>query len=88
MSIKRLTRRQAKQALALADYNFQITYRLGRQNGKADALTRRSMDLPNNDQEDDRQKEQIQVILGPERISKEVKEQLVYTAETDNSQND
>ena len=28
------------------------------------------------------------MILGPERISKEVKEQLVYAAETDNSQND
>ena len=28
------------------------------------------------------------MILGPERISKEVKEQLVYAVETDNSQND
>jgi hypothetical protein len=53
MTTKRLTRRQARWALALADYKFQITYRPGKQNGKADALTRRVADFPES-QEDDR----------------------------------
>ena len=60
MLTKRLTRKQARWALALANYNFQITYQLGTQNRKADALTRRLGDFPNsNNNDDDRQKEQI-----------------------------
>jgi len=82
MSTKRLTRRQAKWALALANYNFQITYRLGTQNRKADALTRRLGDFPNSNN-DNRQQEQIQVLLGPERISQEVRDQLELAADTE-----
>jgi hypothetical protein len=44
MTTKRLTRRQARWAEFLADYNFRITYRPGKQNDKADALTRRGSD--------------------------------------------
>jgi len=41
MTTKRLTARQARWAEALADYHFEIMYRKGKNNGKADALTRR-----------------------------------------------
>ena len=41
MSTKKLTRRQARWALDLANYIFEIVYRLGKQNAKADTLTRK-----------------------------------------------
>jgi transposase InsO family protein len=41
MTTKQLTARQARWAEALADYHFTIMYRSGKENGKADALTRR-----------------------------------------------
>ena len=41
-----LYRRQARWAQELAQYNFKIIFRPGAQNGKANALTRRSGDLP------------------------------------------
>jgi hypothetical protein len=40
MSTKQLTRRQARWAEFLSQFNFQITYRKGKQNEKADLLTR------------------------------------------------
>ena len=40
IQIKELTRRQARWAEKLADFNFKIMYRSGKSNGKADALTR------------------------------------------------
>ena len=39
MTTKKLTRRQARWVEFLAGYNFQVTYRPGKQNDKADALT-------------------------------------------------
>jgi hypothetical protein len=41
MTTKQLTGRQARWAEALSEYYFMIMYRKGRQNAKADALTRR-----------------------------------------------
>ena len=41
-----LNRRQARWAGLLAQYDFLITFRHSDKNGKADALTRRSGDLP------------------------------------------
>jgi len=41
-----LSRRQARWAQELAQYEFKIVFRPGAQNGTADALTRRSGDLP------------------------------------------
>ena len=41
-----LNRRQVKWGMELADFNFKIIYRPGPKNAKADALTRRSGDLP------------------------------------------
>jgi hypothetical protein len=75
MTTKRLTRRQARWAEFLADYHFQITYRPGRDNQKADALTRRPGDRPEGDQ-DDRQKEMIRTILTPDKIHPDVKCEL------------
>ena len=54
MTTKKLTRRQARWAEFLAGYNFQVTYRPGKQNDKADALTRRPGDRPEGDEQDDR----------------------------------
>ena len=41
-----LNRRQARWAGLLAQYQFHIQFHSGKANGKADALTRRSGDLP------------------------------------------
>ena len=67
MTTKRLTRRQARWAEFLADYHFQITYRPGKQNDKADALTRRGSDQPGNP-EDERQKYMQQTLLPVNRL--------------------
>ena len=45
MTTKRLTARQARWAEALSDYYFQIMYRDGKSNAKADALTRRDEEV-------------------------------------------
>ncbi|KAH6597799.1 hypothetical protein BASA50_004144 [Batrachochytrium salamandrivorans] len=42
MSTKKLTRRQARWSLELSEYDFSITHRPGRLNGRADALSRQS----------------------------------------------
>jgi hypothetical protein len=67
MSTKKLTRRQARWALELSNYNFEITYRPGKANGKADALTRKAGDRPADDT-DERQKYQFQTLLEPSRL--------------------
>jgi len=41
--------------LTLSKYNFQITYRLGKENSKADALIRKPGDRPKGDN-DERQR--------------------------------
>jgi hypothetical protein len=45
MSTKQLTARQARWAEALSDYYFEIMYRDGKKNQKADALTRRDEEV-------------------------------------------
>lgn len=53
-TVKRnLTERQMRWALTLSRFNFDMIYRPGKQNGKADALTRREQDTPQN-MEDER----------------------------------
>ena len=42
MESKELTRRQARYLDILSEFNFQIVFRAGKINGKADALTRLS----------------------------------------------
>ena len=56
-----LTRRQARWALYLSRFNFQITHKPGKQHGKPDALSRHP-DHSRNDQEDNLS----QVMLKPE----------------------
>ena len=78
MTTKRLTRRQARWAEFLADYNFQITYRPGKDNQKADALTRRPGDRPEGP-EDDRQKQMSRTILTPDKIHPDVKSSVTIS---------
>ena len=68
MTTKVLTRRQARWAEMLSEYNFIINIRPGTQNGKADALTRLPGSLPQDD-EDDRRKFQEQTLLPQTRFS-------------------
>jgi hypothetical protein len=75
MTLKKLTRRQARWALTLANYNFQITYRPGKVNGKADALTRKPGDRPTGNI-DERQKHQFQTILTVKRIHPNLRTEL------------
>ena len=45
MTTKQLNQRQARWAEALAEFYFTIAYRSGKQNKKADTLTRREQDV-------------------------------------------
>lgn len=74
MSTKQLTRRQARWAELLSQYNFKITFRPGAKNGKADLLTRHV-------HEDEVSRAKLdphlqQVLLKPENISQEVKDDV------------
>lgn len=68
MTTKRLSRRQARWSEFLSRFDFKLTYRPGAQGGKPDALTRRSSDLPQGD-EDDRHRHQHQTVLKPYNLS-------------------
>jgi hypothetical protein len=65
MSSKILNSRQARWAEILADF-FVITYRPGKQNAKADALTRRDDDIKASDQV--KEKERTQTLLPESRM--------------------
>ncbi len=67
MTSKELSRRQARWAEKLSEYNFKVIYRSGKQNEKADALTRRADSAPKND-EDERRKYQHRTLLTPDRV--------------------
>ena len=60
-----LSRRQARWAQELAQYDFKIRFRPGTQNGKADALTRRSGDLP---EEGDGRARPMQPLIPAEKL--------------------
>jgi hypothetical protein len=47
MTVQKLTERQMRWSLALSKYNFTITYIKGKDNERADALSRREQDMPN-----------------------------------------
>ena len=51
MTTKQLSRRQARWSEFLSRFNFAIQYRPGKLNSRADALTRRSADFPQDDQD-------------------------------------
>ena len=51
MTTKQLSRRQARWSEFLSRFNFAIQYRPGKLNNRADALTRRSIDFPQDDKD-------------------------------------
>ena len=67
MTTKKLTRRQARWAEFLSGFNFVISYTPGKENQKADLLTRHPNDLPSDDN-DDRQQPLLQTILPAKRL--------------------
>ena len=81
MFTKKLNRRQVRWAEFLAGFNFIITYRAGKQNEKADALTRQSNSRPDTDV-DERQQHQRRTILSPNRLDPEVKDCQILEVST------
>jgi len=67
MENKQLSRRQARYLDFLTEFNFQVIFRSGKQNTKADALTRRA-DGPPSSESDERNQHQFQTILTPDRV--------------------
>ena len=72
MTTKQLSRRQARWSEFLSRFDFEIQYRPGNQNNRADALTRRSADL-SKDSNDPRRAQQYQTIIKSQNISPELK---------------
>jgi hypothetical protein len=66
MTTKQLSRRHVRWAEFLSRFNFKISYQPGKLNGKADALTRRSGDLPK--EGDKRLEYQGQILLKPKNL--------------------
>jgi hypothetical protein len=71
MSKRLLNRRQARWAQFLSRFDYEISYRPGKSNGKADALTRRPGDLPEGG--DERLKTMEQVVLKPENLPEQLR---------------
>ena len=72
MTSKQLNPRQARWAEFLADFNFRIAYRPGKQGTKPDSLTRRVGDLPEHE-DDDRTQYRNRTILKDENLEPGVK---------------
>ena len=68
MSVRKLTERQMRWSLILSRYNFMISYVPGKQNTRADALSRREQDIPN-DQEDERLQHRTMCLIKPEMLA-------------------
>ena len=68
MTTKELSRRQARYLDTLSEFNFQVVFRPGKRNEKADALTRMPGSTPT-DKDDPRLQQQRQVILTPDRVN-------------------
>lgn len=49
MTVRRLTERQIRWSLILSHYNFQIVHVPGKENERADALSRRDQEMPNSE---------------------------------------
>jgi hypothetical protein len=57
-----LSERQVRWAAIISHFNIEILYRPGKQNVRADALSRREQDLPSNAEDKRLQKRLIQVL--------------------------
>jgi hypothetical protein len=71
MSKKLLNRRQARWAQFLSRFDYEIVYRPGKSNGKADVLTRRPGDLPEGG--DERLKTMEQEVLKPANLPEQLR---------------
>jgi hypothetical protein len=69
MTAKKLTERQIRWSLTLSRYNFKITYIPGKDNERANALSRREQDMPK-DGEDERLQARMIQLLKPETLSR------------------
>ena len=78
MTTKQFTTRQARQAEALSEYYFIITYRPGKDNIQADALTHRNNEVASQDQ----LKKEIhqQVLLIADRLDPRIVQKLEQTS--------
>lgn len=85
ITTKKLTCKQAQQALTLVDYNFQITYHLGTKNMKANALTYKLGDRLEN-ATNERQKYQFQTLIQPNRIHLDLQAQLEDVVEVEETE--
>src|SRR5437868_9691658 len=65
MTTKELNERQIRWSETLSQYDIKLEYRPGKEGGKPDALTRRSMDRPG--PEDERVTQKRRVLLPPEQ---------------------
>jgi len=74
MTTKLLTARQVRWMEFLSDFNFQITYTAGKNNQKADILSRREQDLET--QELAKKDSRLRVILGPDRLDPRINAEL------------
>ena len=93
MEKKTLSRRQSRYSEILSEFNFQVIFRPGKRNGKADALTRQPGIQPKGE-DDERTQLQNQTILTPDRIQLlvgDVEEGLferIYTANKEDKDTD
>ena len=62
MSVRKLTERQMRWSLILSRYNFTISYLKGKDNIRADALSRREQDIPKEEEDDRLQYRMIQLL--------------------------
>jgi hypothetical protein len=69
MTKKLLTQRHARWSEMLPQFDYQIVYRPGKSNGKADALTRTPGAFP--EREDQRLNNMEQVVLKPHNLQEE-----------------
>src|SRR5437868_5269981 len=70
MTTKELNERQIRWSETLSQYDIKLEYRPGKEGGKPDALTRRSMDRPG--PEDERVTQKQRVLLPPEQYFEEM----------------
>ena len=66
MTVRRLTERQMRWSLILSRYNFRIIHFPGKKNERADALSRRDQDMPDN--HDERLMDRDVCLLKPEVV--------------------
>ncbi len=69
MTVRKLTERQMRWSLILSRYNFVIVHIPGKENERADALSRRDQDLPVN-ADDQRLMDRNIQLLRPEMLAK------------------